>query len=150
MGASEWEGEDEGAASDSSGASEPYAPEDSEQEDDDDDDDVEEENDEEGEEGEQGGGGSGSGADASPTQRQLEARRQENIRALVSGTGLALRRQALLPRLLTVQQAAVVLRRPFKSPHPGAPAVSDVSGAGVGQGNQECQRRWEGQNHLAQ
>ena len=60
---------------------------------------------------------------------ELEQRRQDNIRALVSGTGLALRRQALLPRLLTVQQAAVVLRRPFVCPHPGAPAVSDVSGA---------------------
>ncbi|PSC67651.1 DNA repair and recombination RAD54 [Micractinium conductrix] len=57
---------------------------------------------------------------------ELEQRRQDNIRALVSGTGLALRRQALLPRLLTVQQAAVVLRRPFVCPHPGAPAVSDA------------------------
>lgn len=63
---------------------------------------------------------------ASPTQQQLEERRQRNIRALVSGNGLALHRQALLPRLLTVQQAAVVLRRPFKCPAPGAPAVSQV------------------------
>ncbi|KAL4440282.1 hypothetical protein ABPG75_003283 [Micractinium tetrahymenae] len=74
---------------------------------------------------EESGGGSGSDA-ASPTQRQLEERRQQNIRALVSGTGLALHRQALLPRLLTVQQAAVVLRRPFKCPAPGAPAVSQA------------------------
>ena len=61
-----------------------------------------------------------------PTQQQLEDRRQQNIQALVSGAGLALQRQALLPRLLTVQQAAVVLRRAFKSPHPDAPAVSEV------------------------
>lgn len=72
--------------------------------------------------------GPGVGA-ASPTQQQLEEQRQQNIRALVSGTGLALRRQALLPRLLTVQQAAVVLRRPFKCPAPGAPAVSQVETA---------------------
>jgi DNA repair and recombination RAD54-like protein len=61
-----------------------------------------------------------------PTQQQLDERRQQNIDALVSGAGLALQRQALLPRLLTVQQAAVVLRRAFKSPHPDAPAVSEV------------------------
>lgn len=79
--------------------------------------------DEAADDGEKGGGSDA----ASPTQQQLEERRQQNIRALVSGTGLALHRQALLPRLLTVQQATVVLRRPFKCPAPGAPAVSQVS-----------------------
>lgn len=93
------------------------------------------------EEGEDAGGGGAAaqpgGAededeDVAPTQAQLEERRQENIRAMVSGAGLEVRRAALLPRLLTVQQVAVVLRRPFKSPHPDAPAMSAVRPGSVG------------------
>lgn len=42
--------------------------------------------------------------DVEPTQAALEERRQQNIRALVSGAGLNCRRAALMPRLLTVQQ----------------------------------------------
>ena len=80
------------------------------------------------EEEEDAGADADAAAAPEPTQEQLEERRAENIRALVSGEGLALRRQAMLPRLLTVQQAAVVLRRAFKSPHPNAPAVSQVGG----------------------
>ena len=70
----------------------------------------------------------GEGDEEAPsTQAELERRREENVRALVSGT-LHLSRRALMPRLLTVANAeAAVLRRAFKSPHPTAPAVSDVS-----------------------
>lgn len=44
--------------------------------------------------------------DVEPTQAALEERRQQNIKALVSGAGLECRRAALMPRLLTVQQVS--------------------------------------------
>ena len=98
--------------------------------------------------GDAGGGGDAAAAaaaaaeeeeeDVEPTQAQLEERRQQNIRALVSGAPLEVRRAALMPRLLTVQQAAVVLRRPFKSTHPNAPAVSDVSSECLPCGDVAC------------
>lgn len=119
-GGREWEEESEAEPSDASDF-EPSAAASSEDED------EEMGQGEEEEEEDGGAAGDGEGAAERPaTQAELEERRQQNIRAMVSGTGLALRRQALLPRMLTVQQVAVVLRRPFKSPHPNAPAVSQV------------------------
>ena len=50
--------------------------------------------------------------------------------ALVTGT-LDISRKALMPRLLSVANAEATLRRAFKSPHPSAPAVSDVSRVGT-------------------
>ncbi|EFN53964.1 hypothetical protein CHLNCDRAFT_136249 [Chlorella variabilis] len=119
-GGREWEEESEAEPSDASDF-EPSAAASSEDED------EEMGQGEEEEEEDGGAAGDGEGAAERPaTQAELEERRQQNIRAMVSGTGLALRRQALLPRMLTVQQVAVVLRRPFKSPHPNAPAVSQA------------------------
>ena len=55
--------------------------------------------------------------DVEPTQAALEERRQQNIRALVSGAELNCRRAALMPRLLTVQQVSCGsnLRRGLRS-----------------------------------
>ncbi|GAB4814175.1 hypothetical protein N2152v2_001221 [Parachlorella kessleri] len=58
------------------------------------------------------------GEDA-PSAQELEERRQANIKALLSGS-LALSRKPLLPRLLSVQDAEAILKRPFQSPHPHA------------------------------
>lgn len=65
--------------------------------------------------------------DALPlTAQEQEQRRDANIRALVEGS-LDIHRKSMMPKLLTVQDAAAVtLRRPFKSPHPNAPARSHV------------------------
>lgn len=60
-----------------------------------------------------------------PTAEQLEQRRQANIEALVLGN-LEIQRKPLLPKLLSVSDAAVILKRPFKSPHPNAPARSEA------------------------
>jgi len=54
-----------------------------------------------------------------------EERRKENIKALMSGR-LDIHRNSLMPKLLSVQDAAAVLRKPFKSPHPNAPAQTAV------------------------
>lgn len=57
---------------------------------------------------------------------QDEERRRENIKALVNGC-LETHRKSMLPKLLSVHdEAAVVLRRPFKSPLPNAPSQSEV------------------------
>jgi DNA repair and recombination RAD54-like protein len=79
------------------------------------------------------GGDGGGKPERAKCRTELEKRRQENIRAMLTGDGLELSRQALLPKLLTVQQAAVVLRRPFKSPHPDAPAISQACTSAPGQ-----------------
>lgn len=63
--------------------------------------------------------------DPMPTAKDQAARREENIRAMLDGS-LDVSRKPLLPKLLSVQDAAVVLRKPFKSPHPNAPARSEV------------------------
>lgn len=39
---------------------------------------------------------------------------------------LQVSRKALLPKVLSVQGAELALRAPFKSPHPNAPARSEV------------------------
>jgi hypothetical protein len=54
-----------------------------------------------------------------------EERRKENIKALMSGR-LDIHRNSLMPKVLSVQDAAAVLRKPFKSPHPNAPAQTAV------------------------
>ena len=63
--------------------------------------------------------------DPPPTQQQLDARREETVRALVSGS-LNITRKPILPKLLSVADAELQLKRPFKSPHPNAPARSEV------------------------
>eukprot|EP00887_Chlorella_sp_A99_P002466 scaffold10.g2466.t1 len=65
------------------------------------------------------------GSDADEAAVATARRREENVRALLSGT-LNVSRKALMPRLLTVPNAEATLRRAFKSPHPSAPAVSDL------------------------
>lgn len=62
--------------------------------------------------------GGDDGEELEPTQAALEERRQQNIRALVSGAGLNCRRAALMPRLLTVQQ--VISRAGARSAGAGA------------------------------
>lgn len=59
-----------------------------------------------------------------PSKQEREAIREQNVRALMDGS-LAVSRKPMLPKLLTVQDAEVVLRKPFKSPHPDAPARSE-------------------------
>jgi DNA repair and recombination RAD54-like protein len=54
---------------------------------------------------------------------EAAARREANVAALVAGT-LAVARRPAVPSLLSVAAAAATLRRPFKSPHPDAPARS--------------------------
>ena len=66
--------------------------------------------------------------DVQLTAAQMEERREANVRALVAGS-LHVERRALLPKLLTVASAEAFLKLPFKSPHPNAPAASDVSAA---------------------
>jgi len=60
-----------------------------------------------------------------PTADQLAAQRQANVEALISGK-LEIHRKPVIPKILSVSDAAVVLRKPFKSPHPNAPAQSDA------------------------
>lgn len=48
-----------------------------------------------------------------------------SVHAMASRS-LQISRKALLPKVLSVQGAEVALRAPFKSPHPNAPARSDV------------------------
>ncbi|KAG7670478.1 hypothetical protein Ndes2526B_g00232 [Nannochloris sp. 'desiccata'] len=76
----------------------------------------EEENEEINEEGEE---------DCQPSRQQQADRREKNIKAMLDGS-LDIHRKPLLPKLLTVQDAAAVLRKPFKSPHPNAPARSEA------------------------
>jgi len=60
------------------------------------------------------------------TAEQQVHRREANIRALVQDS-LEIHRKPMLPKLLSVQDAAaVILRKPFKSPHPNAPARTNV------------------------
>lgn len=54
-----------------------------------------------------------------------QERRRENIRAMLSGNLSGVRRHPLLPDVLTVQGDTAVLKRPFKSPYPNAPAMSE-------------------------
>lgn len=56
--------------------------------------------------------------------KEDQERRQANIAAMLSGD-LEVKRHALIPTLLSVDQDTVVLRRPFRSPYPNAPAVSE-------------------------
>ena len=63
--------------------------------------------------------------DQHPSLQQQAHRREENIRAMLDGS-LEIHRKPLLPKLLSVVDATVVLRKPFKSPHPNAPARSEV------------------------
>ena len=59
--------------------------------------------------------------------QQDEKRRRGNIKALLDGS-LEIHRNPLIPKLLSVRdEAAVILRRPFKSPLPNAPNRSEVS-----------------------
>ena len=44
----------------------------------------------------------------------------------VARCSLQVSRKALLPKVLSVQGAELALRAPFKSPHPNAPARSEV------------------------
>jgi DNA repair and recombination RAD54-like protein len=120
MKGAEWDDEDSASEPEAEPSDcEPSSPEDSDAD--------ESMEDEVADEEEAGEDGAGAAAERPATQAELQERRQQNIHALVSGAGLALKRTSLMPRLgLTVQQAAVVLRRPFKSPHPTAPAVSDA------------------------
>lgn len=120
MKGAEWDDEDSASEPEAEPSDcEPSSPEDSDAD--------ESMEDEVADEEEAGEDGAGAAAERPATQAELQERRQQNIHALVSGDGLALKRTSLMPRLgLTVQQAAVVLRRPFKSPHPTAPAVSDA------------------------
>lgn len=60
-----------------------------------------------------------------PTADQLAAQRQANVEALISGK-LQIHRKPVIPKLLSVSDAAAVLKKPFKSPHPNAPAQSDA------------------------
>lgn len=53
-----------------------------------------------------------------------QERRKANIAAMLSGD-LEVKRHALMPTLLSVDQDTAVLRRPFRSPYPNAPAVSE-------------------------
>jgi DNA repair and recombination RAD54-like protein len=76
----------------------------------------EEENEEINEEGEE---------DCQPSLQEQADRREKNIKAMLDGS-LDIHRKPLLPKLLTVQDAAAVLRKPFKSPHPNAPARSEA------------------------
>ena len=50
-----------------------------------------------------------------------QERRRANISAMLSGD-LEVKRHALMPTLLSVDQDTAVLRRPFRSPYPNAPA----------------------------
>lgn len=52
-------------------------------------------------------------------------RRQENIRAMLDGNLSGVRRHPLLPDVLTVEGDTAVLKRPFRSPYPNAPAMSE-------------------------
>jgi DNA repair and recombination RAD54-like protein len=63
--------------------------------------------------------------DFQPSAQQQAERREKNIKAMLDGS-LDIHRKPLLPKLLTVQDATAVLRKPFKSPHPNAPARSDA------------------------
>ena len=56
---------------------------------------------------------------------ELDAVQGLSVRAMASRS-LQISRKALLPKVLSVQGAQVALRAPFKSPHPNAPARSDV------------------------
>ena len=62
--------------------------------------------------------------DRQPTQEERAKLRDENIRAMLDGS-LDIHRKPLLPKLLSVTDAAAVLLKPFKSPHPNAPARSE-------------------------
>ncbi|EFJ27027.1 hypothetical protein SELMODRAFT_412612 [Selaginella moellendorffii] len=53
-----------------------------------------------------------------------ENRKSENVAALLRGD-LVVKRQALIPKVLTVTDGAAVIRRPFKSPCPGGQSNSD-------------------------
>lgn len=53
-----------------------------------------------------------------------QEKRKANIAAMLSGD-LEVKRHALMPTLLSVDQDTAVLRRPFRSPYPNAPAVSE-------------------------
>ncbi len=53
-----------------------------------------------------------------------QEKRKANIAAMLSGD-LEVRRHALMPTLLSVDQDTAILRRPFRSPYPNAPAVSE-------------------------
>ena len=53
-----------------------------------------------------------------------QERRQANIEAMLSGD-LTVKRHPLLPSILSVSQDTEILKRPFRSPFPNAPAVSD-------------------------
>jgi hypothetical protein len=76
------------------------------------------------EEEDENAGDSAADADFVPlTAAAAAARREANVAALVAGT-LAVARRPAVPRLLCVAAAAAALRRPFKSPHPDAPARS--------------------------
>ncbi|KFM27422.1 DNA repair and recombination protein RAD54-like protein [Auxenochlorella protothecoides] len=46
--------------------------------------------------------------------------------SFVPGSPLEVARGALLPKILIVAQGEAVLKKPFKSPHPGAPAKSNI------------------------
>jgi DNA repair and recombination RAD54-like protein len=63
--------------------------------------------------------------DFQPSKQEQAERREKNIKAMLDGS-LEIHRKPLLPKLLSVQDAAAVLRKPFKSPHPNAPARSDA------------------------
>lgn len=63
--------------------------------------------------------------DRQPSMQEQTDRREKNIKAMLEGS-LEIHRKPLLPKLLTVQDAAAVLRKPFKSPHPNAPARSEA------------------------
>ncbi|KAL6768149.1 RAD54B [Auxenochlorella protothecoides x Auxenochlorella symbiontica] len=60
----------------------------------------------------------------SPPSQEEQQRRSENVQALLDGS-LEVARGALLPKILIVAQGEAVLKKPFKSPHPGAPAKSN-------------------------
>ncbi|CAL8470234.1 g9776 [Coccomyxa elongata] len=59
------------------------------------------------------------------TQEEMQSRRENNIKALLSGS-LQVQRKALLPKILDVKDAEATLRSAFKSPFPNAPARSDA------------------------
>jgi hypothetical protein len=86
----------------------------------------------EGPQAEDGGGGeavaarAGGGPPAGSRDASPERRRAANVRALLEGgDGLAVTRAPLLAAL-RVSDADQVLRRPFRCPHPGAPAASQA------------------------